>query len=194
MHRRTFIASSMAVAGATATAGCNAGGATSLHIDEEQVDDDGEQKVLSYRANDTRQAQISIRQDWKLDSLMDRFGLRLTVTHRDGLSIDRLYFRLRAPPMSVKPPADIFLKTPDGGPWPPVDLNTVDNLWTEIEIDDIGQLGDGTLGLELLVVPGSVPVDEIAIYPEIDLSGGGTFSTDYLAEGSTRFEPVVDDE
>jgi hypothetical protein len=193
MNRRTFLTTTIAGAGLAATAGCSLpGGPESFGRPEVTVDDDGREKHLTYQVDDTRQAVVSLMQRGRPESPTDRFGLRLYVWHREGLSIDRLHYRLRAPPHSVKPPAEIYLKTPDGGPWPAFDLNTDDDLWTVVDVDDIGELGDGSLGLELIVEPGSEPVEEMAVHPEITLSSSGAFGGKRVAEATERFEPVFE--
>lgn len=189
-RRRRFLAA----AGATllAPSGCLGvrSGPGSLGTPREESDADGREKHLVFARDGERQAVVSIMQRLRPRAPDRRIPFRLHVWHREGLSIDRLHYRLRAPPHGTGVPADVYLKVPDGGPWPPFDLRRDDELWTVVEVDEIGRLGDGSLGLDVVVDPGGRPVEELAVRAEVEFGESGIVSRSYRAEATTRFEVV----
>ena len=142
---------------------------------------------------------ISLDQRTHPKSPTESFGLRLYVAHGDGddasdrpaTTVDRFRFDLRAPPASVKPPARVFLASPEGGPWPDLTFETVEDSWTRIAVEDVGELGEGTIGLTTIVDPLEFAVEEVGVRAAVTLSEGGIGGTTYRAEANTRFEPIL---
>lgn len=122
------------------------------------------------------------------ESLEQQIPFRLHVWHRDGLSTDRISVKLRAPPTTTGAPANVFLQVPDEGSWPEFDLRKNENQWTVIDIDEIGRLGGGSLGLDLILDPVSDPVEELAVRTEVEFSESGIIERDYQATANTQFD------
>lgn len=200
MKRRGFLATG--TVGLTAgTAGCSGllGSTISLGRPEERLDDDGREKHLIFRTGGDRIAVMSLDQRTHPESPTESFGFRLYVAHGNGddgadgpaTTVDGFRFDLRAPPASVKPPAKVFLASPEGGPWPDLTFETVEDSWTRIALENVGELGEGTIGLTTIIDPLNVPVEEVGVKAEVALSEGSIGGTTYRAEANTRFEPVL---
>lgn len=67
-------------------------------------------------------------------------------------------------------------------------LRKEDNLWTVISVDEIGELGDGSLTLDLILDPVSDPADELAVRAEVDFSESGIIDQYYRAAAHTNFD------
>lgn len=188
MRRRQLLAATTSTA-FLALSGCQGSvrGPRTYGAPEEEIDARGMEKHLVFTRDSEDQAVVTINQRRKPQSLEQQIPFRFHVWHREGLSIDRLYYKIRSPPHSTGVPADVFLQVPDSGPWPKFEL-TEDRGWTVIHVDDIGALGDGSLGLDLLIDPVSDPVEELAVRTEVELGGSGVFGNRYRAKANTRFE------
>jgi hypothetical protein len=190
MKRRTLLATGTATL-AAGTAGCSGllGGTTTLGRPEEQLDDDGMEKHLVFRDGDDRIVVITLDQRTRQKSPTDRFRFRLYIAHGYGdeanggpaTSVDSFRFDLRTPLTSVDPPANVFLAAPEGGPWPDFTFERDDDLWTRIAVEDVGELGEGTIGLTTIVDPLDVPVEEVGVRADLTLSEDGF--------GARRIEP-----
>lgn len=191
MRRRQLLATSASTALA-ASAGCFGAwpDSTDLGVPEEELNDDGREKHLVYTRDSERQAVVTIQQRSRQPSLDERLPLRLHVWHREGLRTERMAFRLRAPPTVGNVPADVYLRVPHGGPWPEFDLRRDDDLWTVIAVDDLGDLGSGSLRLDLIVDPTTGPVEEVTIRADVVFEGTGLLERDYRATANTRFEVI----
>jgi len=190
MQRRTFLATA-GIAGVGGLAGCGTlGGSTELtHTETTDDGDDMEHHVTFYR-DDTEQATLSIMQGYAPETTTERFPLRIHLWHRAGLRTERMAFELRGPPGGAGVPAEMYLKVPDGGPWPDIRMDTDDDLTTVIAVDDLGELGPGSLGFELIVDPGTEPVDSIGVHGDITFDRTEAFSGSYHAETREIFDIV----
>lgn len=190
MDRRRFLAGAGA-AGLAGVAGCaGLGGPRSLGAPAVERDDDGAQAHFIYRDGDRRRAVVSLDQRLATGPT-EQFRLRLHVWHADDLRTERMRYTLRAPPSSPGGvPAAIYLKTPDGGPWPKFTLKQDDDLATVIAVDGLGELGRGSLVLELVVQPRGTPADEIDFDAEVGFAADGVLEPERVARASTIFEPV----
>lgn len=191
MDRRAFLA-----AGATGlsvvTAGCSGvlGRTVDLTDPEIGTQDEGREKYLAYRHEDRRVVTLGFDQRTGQASPTDRFGFRISVPHSDATTIESFRFDLRAPITSIDPPAAIYLRAPTGGLWPDITYEQVENRWTRIALDDTGALGEGTLTLETIVVPGTVPADTVGIRADMELSDSGAPGRTYRLDARTEFRPV----
>lgn len=188
MRRRRVLAAAASSA-LLPLAGCSdaLSGPTDLGSPEEELDADGREKHLVFTRGSEEQAVVSIVQRSRPGSLDRRVQFRLHVWHREGLSIDRMRFELRAPPRVTATPADVLLQVPDGGPWPEFELRR-DEQWTVVDVDGIGDLGDGSLGLDLVLDPVDDPVDELAVRTEVEFGEAGLVERRYRATADTRFD------
>jgi hypothetical protein len=193
MERRQFL-----VAGTTglsvAIAGCSAllGGTITLSNPEMSLQDDGREKYLTYRHDDARIVTVGFDQRTVPATRTDQFGFRISVPHSDDTKIESFQFDLRVPPSSIDPPADIYLESPSGGLWPDITFREVENQWTRIALADTGKLGDGTMTLETIIDPHSVPAEQVGIRVELTLSSSGSPpNRAYRVDTSTEFEPII---
>lgn len=191
MDRRTFLATSTAGL-ALASAGCSGllGSTVTLKGPETETQDDGREKYHSYRHDGERVVTVGFDQRTVPETLSDRFGFRITASHSDDTTIDSFQFDLRAPRTSIDPPAEFYLGAPAGGLWPDITLEEIDDGFTRIALEDTGELGDGTLGLDTIVDPGSVPAESIAVRVEMTLSSSGFTGRTYRISPQTEFAPV----
>lgn len=193
MDRRTFLATSAATVGVV-TAGCSSvlgGDPVTLSAPESGSNDEGREKYLTYRHEGDRIVTLGFDQRDHLDSLTDRFGFHISVSHSDDTKIESFQFDLRAPRTSIDPPADIYLKSPAGGLWPDLTYEDIENRWTRIALPDTNELGEGTLNLETIVDPNSVPAENVGIRVDMTLSTTGSGNTRYRLVAGTSFYPVV---
>lgn len=163
----------------------------------ERTDADGMERHLVYERGDERLAVVSLDQATARASPTDAFRFRIHVEHRSGgaadrpTTVERFRFDLRAPPTSVDPPAEIYLRAPTGGRWPDLAFEVVEDSWTRIAADETGDVGAGTLTLATVVDPSGLPADELGFGARVDLAEAGTAGTAYRLEARTRFQPVL---
>lgn len=190
MHRRQVLAASASLT--LPLAGCLGQGLGTIQLGQprDEVEADGREKHLVFTRDGTKQAVFTVQQRLRSTAPEQRIPFRVHVWHRQGLSLDRLYVKLRAPPIGVDVPADIYLKVPDSGPWPEFDLRKEDNLWSVIAADDIGELGKGSLGLDFMLEPTSDPVETLAVRAEVEFSNQDVFGPRHIASVSTQFDIV----
>jgi hypothetical protein len=191
MDRRTFLASGLGGLG-VATAGCSSilGSTVTLSDPETGEQDEGTERYLTYRDDGDRIVTLGFDQRDVRDSLKDRFGFRITVSHSDDTKIESVQFDLRAPSTSIDPPAEIYLQAPGGGLWPDLTYKVVEDSWTRIALEDTGELGEGTMNLETIVSPGSLPAEDIGIRADLKLSDTGGAGRTYQIDTRTDFKPV----
>lgn len=176
-------------------AGCSGllGGTINLTDPETGLQDGGREKYHTYRHDDERIVTIGFDQRNVPASLTDQFGFRISVSHSDETKIESFQFDLRVPQSSIDPPADIYLESPSGGLWPDITYREVEDQWTRIALADTGELGDGTMILEAIVNPTSVPAEEVGIRAEMELSTSESPpNRSYRVDTTTEFEPIVE--
>lgn len=194
MERRRYLAAGVTGLGIT-IAGCSGllGGTINLTDPETELQDGGREKYLTYRHDDERIVTVGFDQRTVPPSLTNQFGFRISVSHSDETKIESFQFDLRVPQSSINPPADIYLESPSGGLWPDITYREVENGWTRIALADTGKLGEGTMTLETIVNPISVPAEELGIRAEIELSTSGSPpNRRYRVDTTTEFEPTVE--
>ncbi|MFB6202091.1 MAG: hypothetical protein ABEI98_08785 [Halorhabdus sp.] len=192
MHRRTFLGAA-SVSSVGALAGCGGlGGPTPLTDVEVVTEDDGMDHHLTFYQDNTEQATLTVSQGNAPEAYTDRFSLRLHLWHRPGLRTEHMAFEVRGPPGGAGVPAETYLKVPDGGPWPEFRIEKDDDLSTIIAVDDLGELGEGSLGFELIVDPTTTPVDAISVHADVTFDRTETFSGTYRAETTNIFDIVRD--
>lgn len=194
MQRRTFLTGSALAAG-TALAGCSAPGQSqSLGQPREEADGPRERHLIFERDGESV-VTLTLQQRQDPSPPLNRFQLRFVVSHTDDTRIQALQFDLRSPLDPAAVPADVYLKQPDGGPWPALEFRSVENNWTRIAVDGLDDLGRGTLGLEVIVAPRGESPETVGIRSELELGTTGPLSGGpFRAEAGTEFDPVVDTE
>ena len=193
MDRRTFVGATAATVG-TALAGCSAPGSErSLGTPREETERDGEEKHLVFERGGDEVLTITIQQRALTLAPSGRYGLRVTMSHSEDTRLKRFQFDFRSPPDTLGAPADIYLKQPDGGPWPNIDFGRVDGQRTRIGVEGLDDLGAGTLGFEIIVAPLDEGSHPVAIRSDVTLATDGLLSGGPLrAETQTEFTPVLD--
>lgn len=194
MDRRRVLAASVTGIGVALT-GCSGlvRETITLTDPETELQDDGREKYLTYRHDDDRIVTIGLDQRTVPASLTDQFGFRISVSHSDETKIESFQVDLRVPRSSVDPPADIYFESPSGGLWPTITFQEVENRWTHIALTDTGELGSGTITLETIIDPHSVPAEEVGIRVELELSTSGSPpNRTYGVDTSTEFEPIIE--
>lgn len=185
MRRRQVLATAGA-ASALPLAGCSALlGPTDLGSPE--VETEARETHVRWTRGDG-QVTLSVRQRTVPETPEDQFRLRLHVSHSQGLQIKHLRFRIHAPREPGTVPAAISVQVPEGGPWPPFSLHR--EQWTTIAVEDLGELGRGSLGLELGVQPRSDPVEAVTVDAAIGLTGTGLLGTQYRARTAEEIDVV----
>lgn len=202
MNRRRFL--STALTGMVVTiAGCHGvSGSTELRPARVERETGGRrvERQLFFDHEDTPVGAIVIDQQTPQTAPTDPFKLRLHVEHGAGrqtgrrppTTIEAFRFDLRAPARSVDPPAEVYLESPAGGLWPDITFREVENRWTRIALSDVGELGDGTLTLETLIDPVSLPATPLGCRADVDLRETTVGGQRYRLTARTRFEPIVE--
>ncbi|WP_340098212.1 hypothetical protein [Salinibaculum salinum] len=193
MDRRTFVVGSVAAANA-ALAGCSSPGeARSLGTPRVETDAEGTESHLVFERSGNGVLTITYRQRALSAAPSGRYGLRVTISHSEDTRLERFRFDFKSPPDTLGVPADIFLKQPDGGPWPDIDFGRVEGQWTRVAVEGLGDLGDGTLGFEIIVAPLDDGGHPVAIRSNVTLVTEGLLSGGPLqGETQTEFQPVLD--
>lgn len=198
MNRRRLLASTASAAAVATVAGCLTASpgplrSTSFGAPDERVEADGREKHLVFSQNGERQAVVTIQQPERVATPSDPVSIRFFIWHRAGLRTDRIRTKLRAPAdPSVDVPAKVYLQTPDGGPWPPFTVRTVDNQWTELAVEGLGDLGRGSLeiGLILQPTPGKT-LERFTMSFDVAFATAGLVPREYRATGTASFDVVV---
>jgi hypothetical protein len=102
--------------------------------------------------------------------------------HREGLRMERLSLRLRAPPRDGSPfDADVYVRSPPNGWWPPLQVREDADGWTVVESHDLGAdggggaPGDSNVAVPFAIVPTALhPVDHLVVELDATLSGPAT--------------------
>jgi hypothetical protein len=194
MDRRTFLTAGVTGLG-VAIAGCSEvlGGTITLAKPETELQHGGREKYLTSHHADDRIVTIGFDQQTVLATQTDKFEFRISVSHSDETKIESFQFDLRVPQSSIDPPADIYFESPSGGLWPDITFRDVENGWTRIALADTGELGDGTITVETIVDPHSVPAENVGTRVETALSTSGSPpNRTYRVDDSTDFEPIIE--
>lgn len=179
--RRRLLAATGAAA-TTSLAGCSV--LPTRTLDDPQREADDRATHLVYSVDDDRMAEVSIRERWGSRHRW-RYPLRTLVWHREDTTLERLEYTFR--PLGPRRAPEFYLQRPGGNPWEPIRFaRAEDGDGTVLEIPDLGAMGEGTVGLELIVeVHDEEPLD-LRIDVEAALSSDGLLGRDYRIEGSVE--------
>lgn len=184
MRRRQVLAagsaSVLALSGCSRLLGPTGLGAPAVETEDRETH-------LHWRRNGKR-VTLTVRQRTVPETPADQFRLRLHVSHGDDLRVERLTFRIHAPREPGSVPAAVSLQVPEGGPWPPFTLRREE--WTTVAVEDLGDLGRGSLGLELGVRPQHDPVETVTVDATVGLAGTGLLGGRYRARGAQEVDVV----
>lgn len=193
MDRRTFVGATAAAVGA-GLAGCSSpGDGRSLGTPLVETDAEGTETHLVYEHGGEEVLTITYQQRARSVRPSGRYGLRITMSHTEDTRLKGFQFDFKSPPDTLGVPADIFLKQPGGGPWPDIDFGRVEGQWTRVGVDGLAELGEGTLGFEIIVAPLDDGGHPVAIRSDVELGTSGFLSGGPLrAETQTEFDPVLE--
>ena len=186
MDRRTCLAS-VCAAGVAATAGCSAASGSKTLSEPTVKTESSGRKALIFTENDEEVGHLGV--DGGVTS--KRIDLSTEIWHQNGTNVESIKLRVWMPETATESPAEVALVSPmegDSSPPPSVALYTPEQaLGTIIEITDLDDLADETIStLNLIVIPGSETATRLNIHTTIELSGGGTFSSDYTLDGELQ--------
>jgi len=187
MDRRRFLTGA-AAAGAAGLAGCGVLGGPRELRPAETIDQDREQH-LRYRTDGQRLATCSLDLGHYNPT---GFDLDLHVAHREGTRVTGVTCHVRAPAGKPGVGAGLYLEAPQAE-WPPVTFHqTRDGSAEVVSVEDLGELGDGTVTLGFDVRP----VEEYRPYPvavdwAVALSETGLFGAGYRLTGRSRVDLPV---
>ena len=144
-------------------------------------------KTLIFTENDEEAGHLGV--DGSVTS--ERIDLSTEIWHQDGTNVESIQLRVWMPETATESPAEVAVVSPvegDSSPPPSVTLYTPDQtLGTIIDITDLDDLADETIStLNLIVIPGSETATRLNIHTTIELSGGGTLSSDYTLDGELQ--------
>ena len=188
MNRRRFLASAAIPIGVT-TAGCAAstGRTVELEAETEQQDDGNQNETyLVYRHDDEEMRVVGFNQGAFPASLDDQFGVGIFIEYNESTVVDSFRFDLRTPPTGE--PADIYLASPAGEPWPYLTYGRVDGGSTRIALSEAADAVDETVFINTIIDPNAAPAERISIDLELELTAPDD-STTYRAATTTTFEP-----
>ena len=188
MNRRRFLASATIPIGIT-IAGCAAstGRTVELEAETEQQDDGNQNETyLVYRHDDEEMRVVGFNQGAFPASLDDQFGVGIFIEYNESTVVDSFRFDLRTPPTGE--PADIYLASPAGEPWPYLTYGRVDGGSTRIALSEAADAVDETVFINTIIDPNAAPAERIAIDLELELTVPDDSMT-YRAATVTTFEP-----
>lgn len=178
---------SVCAAGVAATAGCSTiSGNKTLSEPTVNTESSG-RKALIFTENDEEVGHLGV--DGSVTS--GHIDLSTEIWHQGGTNVESIKLRVWMPETATESPAEVAVVSPvegDSSPPPSVALYTPDQtLGTIIEITDLDDLADETIStLNLIVIPGSETATRLNIHTTIELSGGGTLSSDYTLDGELQ--------
>ncbi|MFB6164350.1 MAG: hypothetical protein ABEJ31_04250 [Haloarculaceae archaeon] len=188
MKRRQLLAGA-GVAGALSLAGCSAARATTISDPRVEREDDGETHV-HFDAGGEALTTLTVQPDGRSAGAGgEQVPLDASIEHREGTELTSLELKLRAPPADggAGVPARVALTAPQWQPHPSVQLYTdPDDGGGIVAIDDLGEQGQGTVTLELLLTGLAPSTAEVLVDATLGLAESGVLGDTYTVEGSTR--------
>lgn len=178
MNRRQLLATS-GIAAVGFVSGCS-GLSTKTELSAEKRQDDNETHVVF--PGDETIFQLTI---WpRADRVAFGQHISLTTMHAKELRLESFRFALRVPASGEEPQVTTLLETPGSGAEylrfhrAPADIHT-----SVIEMQETGVLGEGSLSLNLVILPqADESPDGLAVAIEAELTDESLFETKYLAK------------
>ncbi|MFC4439885.1 MULTISPECIES: hypothetical protein [Natrialbaceae] len=176
--RRRLLASG-GVGLAAALAGCGDLRTRTL-AHSETIEEDGETHLVF--GGDERIAEVSFLDRWNTDGGRPPYGMRLHAWHAEDTHLERLRYELR--PIDVERPPEFSLTRPGGGPWEPIEFASGDDHETTIlNAPELGTIGRGSVGFDLLVEPWNDDAFDLRVDVEATIESGGVLGRTYEIEG-----------
>jgi hypothetical protein len=183
VNRRQFLATATATS-ALPLAGCASVGVATTDLGAPETRTERGDAYLTFARNDERLLSFSVmpRED---DG--DRIPLWLDAWHASDTRLDSFRVAVRAPADGRDPTTDIYLKTPWFGDGRSLDFHRRDDgRTTVVAADDLGEDGEATLSIELLLDPTETPASlPVGVSGAFEFSERGLLGRTYRAEGAT---------
>lgn len=188
MDRRTFL-SAAGGTGLLSLAGCTAIASQST-LDNPTVEreNDGETHLV-YKTDQEELATVTIQpgRERYTGSGDGSLPVDVSLWHRDETKIESLRLKLRAPPSGAGVPAQIALTAPAWNPHPSIQFYTDrDDGGMILEIDEMGEQGDGTITFEFILTALAESVSELRVDVTAQLTENSVRDKAYTIEGRTR--------
>lgn len=172
-------------------AGCTAVASRST-LDDPTVEreNDGETHLI-YRTEQAELATVTIQpgKERYAGSGDGTLPVDVSLWHRDETTIESLRLKLRAPPSGTGVFPQIALTTPAWNPHPSIQFHTDrDDGGMILEIDEMGDQGDGTMTFEFILTTLPASVAELLVEVTAQLTGDSVLDDTYTLEGRTRVE------
>ncbi|MFP4654742.1 MAG: hypothetical protein ACLFMM_03550 [Methanohalobium sp.] len=121
--------------------------------------------------------------------------LRVVASHKKDTTIESMNLVIKFPRSGalVEKRGEIYLKTPEGPPFPKINFERTDDLNTRLEIHDMESQGEGALQLHFLLKPEWKVKDSTNITVDINtvLTENKLFGDKYHAKGQTTVEVPI---
>jgi hypothetical protein len=159
--------------------------------DYEEVIENGEKHVVFYEDGDRILTfSFMYHDDYERKMYGRLIPLELAASHREGTHIDSMRIEIQLPKPALEHPGKVYLKTPEGSPYPHIHLQKEDDFDIILNIPDMGVQGEGTVTFDFLVKP----LWEVENKPsftvdvEAKLSENGVFGKNYAVRCQTEIE------
>jgi len=196
MPSRRSVLASLGSAGIAATAGCSTVRDSKSLSDPTVSGDSGQSKTLVFSSDGTEVAKLNF--SGAISS--GQINLESELWHERGTTVESITLQVWMPSNRPGPAADVAVVSPvegDSSPAPFISPYTPERgKGTVIEITDLDDLKDETIStINLIVQPREKAGTELIIDSEIELGGGGLFTSGYSLSG--RFDldfPALEDQ
>ena len=182
MRRRQFLqAASVA---SVAFAGCSVPGRTT-ELQSPERTDEGDEVYWTFHEGGDSLLNAGFEFGYPLDSGL--VPLEFHTWHRKGTHLERFRVELRFGRQAGEVSPDVYLDTFDGNPDPRIDFHDdPDTGTTVLDVPDLGPVGVGSVGLNLLVRPHGWLPEEIGVGIREVVTGVGLLGRRYVAEVDDR--------
>jgi hypothetical protein len=119
-----------------------------------EVVENGE-KHINFYDNNKRILTISMLYHQGYNNKTGEIPLRVAASHSENTVIESMDLTVKYPRRGswIEKRGDVFLKTPDGFPFPEIHFERTENFNTRLEIPDMSPQGKGTVTLHFLLKP-----------------------------------------
>ncbi len=156
---------------------------TTLNDSREETQDNEKHVTFSHKGEDI--VTLSVRATPGAYSDNSTIPLMVVVAHPKNTKIDRLKISIHPPQTSAFSYGDIYLKTPEGNPYPMISFHTNTESGKSVsvlDIPDMGVQGKGTVRFDFLMHPfrEAENPETLIVYISAELSGSREFWNTYV--------------
>lgn len=156
-----------------------------------------DEKHLAFYDNNERILTISLLHHQGYSNKTGEIPFRVVASHKEDTTIENMNLVIKFPRSGawVEKRGEIYLKTPEGYPFPKIHFERTDDLNTRLEIPDMEPQGEGTVMLHFLLKPEWNVESSTNITVDINtvLTENRLFGNKYHAEEQTTVEIPVSD-